>query len=179
MTSTHKTLVTFALAAVLAGCASHAPMPGVKHVDLDRFMGDWYVIASIPTVFERDIYNAVERYDRLGPDSIQTTFTYRKGGFEGERKTMEPVGHVKADSGNALWGMQFIWPFEADYRIVYLDPDYHSTIIGRIKRDYVWIMARQPSLPDAEYRELVQRVRALGYDTDKLQRVPQQWEDKS
>ena len=178
-----RAFVRFKLALVLlvtlAGCASHAPMPGVAHVDLDRFMGDWYVIASIPTVVERDIYNAVERYDRIGPNRIQTTFTYRKGSFDGERAQMEPVGFVGDDGSNAIWGMQFIWPIRADYRVVYLDPDYRTTIIGRVKRDYVWIMARSPRISDDAYRSLVEHVRALGYDISKLQRVPQRWEENS
>jgi apolipoprotein D and lipocalin family protein len=153
-------------------------MPGVERVDLDRFMGDWYVIASIPTPFEKDIYNAVERYDRLGPKKIQTTFAYRKGGFDGEKAEMTPVGYVLEEDSNALWGMQFIWPFKADFRIVHLDPDHRTTIIGRQKRDYVWVMAREPEIPAQEYWELVQRVQSLGYDISGLSRVPQRWEDR-
>lgn len=171
-----KAKLSIALLAVLAGCASHPPMPGVAHVDLDRFMGDWYVIASIPTYFEKDIYNAVERYDRLGPKKVQTTFSFRKGGFDGEHAQMEPVGFVGDDGSNAIWGMQFIWPIRADYRIVYLDRDYRNTIIGRVKRDYVWIMSRTPQIPDDEYRELVRHVADLGYDVRQLKRVPQRWE---
>lgn len=168
--------VVLTLGIWLTGCATHPPMPGVEQVDLDRYMGDWYVIASIPTPFEKDIYNAVERYDRLGPKKIQTTFTYRKGGFDGKKAEMKPVGYVLDDS-NALWGMQFIWPIKADFRIVHLDPGYRTTIIGRQQRDYVWVMAREPEIPDQEYRELVQRVQSLGYDISQLSRVPQRWEE--
>ncbi|MEJ2308169.1 MAG: lipocalin family protein [Gammaproteobacteria bacterium] len=166
------------LGALLGGCASHSPMPGVEQVDLDRFMGDWYVIASIPTPFEKDIYNAVESYERIGPKTVQTSFTFRKGGFDGERKEMKPVGYVGDDGSNALWGMQFIWPIKADYRIVYLDPDYSKTIIGRQKRDFVWIMTREPAIPESDYEELVSVVKSLGYDVGKLVKVPQRWETK-
>lgn len=163
-----------ALTVALGGCASNAPMPTVAHVDLDRFMGDWYVIASIPTSLEKNIYNAVESYERVGPRKIQTTFTYRKGGFDGEQKRMTPTGYVQDEGSNAIWGMQFIWPFKADYRIVYLDPEYSKTVIGRKKRDYVWIMARQPEISDEAYAELVAFVDSLGYDVGKLRKVPQQ-----
>ena len=172
-----KAGVILALGAWLTGCASHRPMPGVERVDLDRFMGDWYVIASIPTPFEKDIYNAVERYERLGARKIQTIFTYRKGGFDGEMVKMMPVGYVLDEDSNAVWGMQFIWPIKADFRIVHLDPDYRTTIIGRKKRDYVWVMAREPEVSDQEYRELVERVQSLGYDISGLSRVPQRWEE--
>ena len=70
--------------------------------------------------------------------------------------------------------MQFIWPIKADYRIVYLDSDYQHTIIGRQQRDYVWIMARTPHIPDLVYRELQAVVMTLGYDPDKLEKPPHQ-----
>ena len=169
-------VLAMTLGLLIGGCASHPPMPGVDHVDLDRFMGDWYVIASIPTPLEKDIYNAVESYELIGPKTVQTTFAFRKGGFDGERKEMKPVGYVKDDGSNALWGMQFIWPIKADYRVVYLDPAYSRTIIGRQKRDFVWIMAREPEIPEHEYAELVSIVKSLGYDTARLIKVPQRRE---
>lgn len=160
---------------LLGGCSSYPAMKTVDAVDLDRFMGDWYVIASIPTVFEKDIYNAIERYDRIGANKIQTTFSFYKGGFDGEKDTMRPVGYVMDDGSNALWGMQFIWPFKADYRIVYLDDDYSLTVIGRQKRDYVWVMARKPQLDSETYAQIVRFIESLGYDTTELKPVPQQW----
>jgi apolipoprotein D and lipocalin family protein len=71
--------------------------------------------------------------------------------------------------------MRFIWPIKADYRIVYLDDDYAQTIIGRQKRDFVWIMARTPTISDADFDMLMQRSADLGYDVSKIERVPQQW----
>ena len=71
--------------------------------------------------------------------------------------------------------MRFIWPIKADYRIVYLDEDYSQTIIGRQKRDFVWIMAREPEISEADYAMLMSVVESLGYDTSKVERVPQQW----
>jgi apolipoprotein D and lipocalin family protein len=159
----------------LAACSSYPPMPPVAQVDLDRFMGDWYVIAAIPSWPERNAYNAVESYARLPDGKIQTTFRYRDDGFDGKLKTMRPVGTVQADSGNAIWGMQFIWPIKAEYVVTYLDSDYRTVIIGRSKRDYVWIMSRTPVLADQDYDRLKARVGALGYATKALRRVPQQW----
>jgi len=77
---------------------------------------------------------------------------------------------------NAVWGMQFIWPFKGDYRIVHLDADYSETVIGREKRDYVWIMARQPKISEADYRRLVQLVASKGYDITQIRKVPQRWD---
>ena len=161
---------------LLSGCASDAPeMPTVEYVDLERFMGPWYVIANIPTFLEKGAHNAVETY-RLNDDgTIGTTFTFNKDGFDGEQREYNPKGFVLDTETNALWGMRFVWPIKADYRIVYLDADYSQTIIARQKRDFVWIMARTPTIPDDTYEELVNRVANLGYDMSQLRRVPQRW----
>jgi apolipoprotein D and lipocalin family protein len=164
----------------VGGCSFNAmalePLKPVEYVDLNRFMGPWYVIASTPTFIDKESYNAIERYD-LNPDgTIQTTFTFYKGGFDGPLKTYRPKGFVKRDGSNAVWGMQFIWPIKADYQIVYLDERYSRVIVAREKRDLVWLMAREPSIPEPEYRELMDRIIALGYDEASLRLTPQRWE---
>jgi apolipoprotein D and lipocalin family protein len=160
---------------LFAGCAASQPMPTVDFVNLERFMGDWYVLANIPTGIEEGAHNAVESYRMAGDGKIETTFTFLEGGFDGERKTYNPTGFIRDRNTNAEWGMQFFWPIKADYRIVYLDDDYEVTIIGREKRDYVWIMARVPEIDPERYEALLDRVAELGYDRSQVQRVPQRW----
>jgi apolipoprotein D and lipocalin family protein len=76
---------------------------------------------------------------------------------------------------NAVWGMQFVWPIKAAYRIAYLSDDYGQTVIAREARDYVWIMARSPSISEADYARLTAFIASMGYDTAQLRRVPQRW----
>ena len=163
------------VAALLGACASPAPIRTVDYVDLERFMGDWYVIANIPTFLEKGAHNAVENYALNDDGTIATTFTFRDDGFDGKRKEYNPKAFVLDTETNARWGMRFIWPIKADYRIVWLDDDYTQTVIARQDRDYVWVMARTPDIPDADYDELVAFVESIGYDISKLQRVPQKW----
>lgn len=162
---------------LLASCASSGP-PTVKPVaavDLQRFMGDWYVIAHIPSRWEKTAYNAVETY-ALRPDGkVQTTFRYRDGAFDAAVKTMRPVGTVRPGTGHAVWGMRFVWPIQAEYVIGALDAGYTQTVIVRSARDYAWLMARTPQIPQADYDRHVEYLRGLGYDVTKLRRVPQQW----
>ncbi len=168
----------FPLLGLLAGptaCGgpAQAPLPRVAQVDVPRFMGDWYVIAHIPSWPERDAVDAVESY-ALRPDGrIQTTFTYRRKDFAAPLKTMRPIGSVDEGGGGALWHMQFVWPIRAEYVISWLDADYQQTIVARSKRDYVWFMARTPQVSEADYQQAVARIAALGYDVGKLRRVPQ------
>ena len=174
---TFRPILPVALAAlVLGGCAADGPeLKTVEYVDLEKFMGPWYVIANIPTFVEKDAHNAVESY-RLDDDgTIATTFTFLKGGFDGKRKEYNPRGFVLDRQSNATWGMRFVWPFKSDFRIVYLDDDYTRTIIARQARDFVWIMARTPHIPDEDYAGLVAFIDNLGYDSTEIQRVPQRW----
>jgi apolipoprotein D and lipocalin family protein len=143
----------------------------VESVDLERFMGDWYVIAAIPTFIEKKAYNAVESYRLDSDGTILTTFRFNKGGLDGPIKTYTPRGFVMEES-NAVWGMQFIWPIKAEYRIIYLTEDYGQTVIGRSKRDYVWIMARRPAIPEEDYGRILRFLREQGYSLEKLRRVP-------
>ena len=159
---------------LLTACSSQPPMATVDKVDLQRFMGDWYVIANIPTFLEQGAHNPVESYALNADGTIATTFTFNADSFEGEKKIYHPKGFIRNTESNAEWGMQFIWPVKADYRIVYLDDDYQYTVIGRNSRDYVWIMARNAQIPDQIYGELRDFVIDLGYDPELLQKAPHQ-----
>jgi apolipoprotein D and lipocalin family protein len=153
------------------------PLPTVQDVDLERFMGDWFVLAHIPASIERKAYNAVESYALRDDGKIATTYVFRKGGFEGPLKEYRPVGTVRDRETNATWDMQFLWPFQAEYLIVELDDDYSVTIIGRSKLDYVWVMARTPEIAPEQWEALEAKLVELGYDLTRLRRVPHQWPD--
>jgi apolipoprotein D and lipocalin family protein len=162
-------------ALALAGCGEddHAPLALAQDVNLERFMGDWYVIASIPTRIEREAYNAIESYRLAADGTIETTFTFRKGGFDGESRRYTPRGFVRPGTNNAVWGMRFVWPVKADYRIAWLAPDYSQVVVGRQARDYAWIMAREPEIPEADFERLVAFIGQQGYDVSKIRKVPQ------
>jgi apolipoprotein D and lipocalin family protein len=143
-------------------------MQTASYVDINKFMGDWHVLAHIPTFPERGAINPIERYALSKDGTVDTTFSFisPKNGTE---KVLKATGFVQADASNAVWGMQFIWPIKADYRVVYLDPEYQTTIIGREKRDYLWIMSRDPNLPRETLEMLVDMAVRLGYDRGSIQ----------
>ena len=168
-----KILSAMSLLLMLTGCQTMQPITTVDRVDLQRFMGDWYVIASIPTFIEKDAFNAVESYHLDMDGTIATTFTFNKGSLDGPLKQYTPRGFIWDPESNAVWGMQFIWPFKSEYRIIYLSEDYSTTVIGRTKRDYVWIMARKPAISEEEYAFILNFLKEQGYKLEKLQKVPQ------
>ena len=126
------------------------------------------------TFIETEAYNAIEDY-RLQPDgTIQTIFTFNKGSFDGPRKEYRPRGFVIDPVHKSEWRMQFVWPLKSEFLITHLSPDYSRTVIGRNKRDYVWIMARPPTIAESDYTALVDELKGQGYDITRLRRVPQQ-----
>ena len=179
-----RVLAVVCAALAVAACASRgrdAPpaeqptVPVARNVDLARFMGDWYVIANVPTWPERAAFNAVESYSLKEDGRVATKFRYRHGSFDAPVSTMHPVGTVRPGTGNAVWDMQFVWPFQAEYVIADLSADGQRTLIARSSRDYAWLMARTPQISQQHYDEAMAQLRAMGYDTDKVRRVPQRW----
>lgn len=169
-----KGIAIVALSLLLAACQStpQKPLPLAAHVDLDRFMGDWYVIAATPTLIDREAHDAIESYRRDRDGSIATRYTFRDGGFDGPQRSYHPRGFVRDTASNAVWGMQFLWPFKSDYRISFLASDYSRVVIARQERDYAWIMAREPQLDEARLQEMIAFLAAQGYDPTSLRRIP-------
>ena len=172
----YRLLAAVPVGLLLGACSVMPPeqFPRMDSVNVDRYMGGWFVIAHIPPGVVSDSYNNIERYQRGEGNRINTVYTYRDGGFDGEAKRMEPTGFVLDEGDGAVWAMQFIWPIKMEYTIAYVDAAYETTIVARSKRDWVWIMARRPQIDEATYQGLVQRVEALGYDISQLRKVPQQ-----
>lgn len=151
-------------------------MQTVPFVDIERFMGDWYVIANIPTFIEKRATNAIESYRQNSKGQIETTFTFFQDNPSGRKKVYKPTGFIYNSETNAEWRMQFIWPFKAPFLIIDLDDDYSYTVIGVPNRKYVWIMSREPILSDDIFSEITQKLAVIGYDISKIQKIVQEWE---
>jgi apolipoprotein D and lipocalin family protein len=150
------------------------PIPPVSQVDLPRYMGRWYVIAAIPTHFERDDFDPVETY-RLEPNGeICTRFQFLQGGFRGPLKAIHSTATIIAGTANAEWMVHLFWLLREQYIVAWLAPDYSRVIVARDARDYVWLMARAPRIPEDEYQNMLARARAMGYAVAKIRKSPQQ-----
>ncbi len=159
----------------LWGCSSvNEPLRPVSHVDIPRYMGDWYVIGEIPYFAEKDCVDSIESY-ALRPDGdIDNWFTCRKKSFEAPLKRQATAKAVVTDTtSNAVWRVWFFKIIPAKYLILELDPDYRWVAVGHPSRRYGWIMARSKSLDDATYRDILDALGRQGYDTSKFQKVPQ------
>ncbi len=161
---------------LMSGCASNEkPLPTADSVDIEQFMGRWYVHGFTPIIVDKEAHNAIEHYRLDEDDKIQTTYQFREGGFDGEIKTYTPVGWVHDTETNAEWRMQFLWPFRSDYLVLHVDEAYTETIIAHPSRKYAWIMLRDTEVDDEDYARLLGKLSAAGYDTSLVQRMPHDW----
>ncbi len=153
-----------------------AKLQTVEYVDLQKFMGDWYVIANIPTFIEKGAVNAIESYRLDSEGRVKTTFTFRKDSVSGPEKKYNPTGFIYNRKTNAEWRMQFLWPFRSPFLIIDLDDDYSYTVIGIPSRKYVWIMAREHKMSEELYNKIISNLEKVGYDVTQIKRINQEWD---
>lgn len=149
------------------------PLQTPSHVDLDRFMGEWYVIATIPWFIEKDNVATRDIYRPLDDDTIEVTYAFRKKSLDAPDKEWKAKAWVVNEETNAEWKVQFVWPFSLPYIITDLDEEYRWVVIGHPSRDYLWIMAREKTLPPPTLEAIVRRVEAQSFDPARIMTVPQ------
>ncbi len=177
-TSLAAALLAVACAFSSLGCASTSGIQprGLssteRPLDLARFMGDWFVIAHIPTALEAEAYDAVETYALREDGRIDVRFRYCDGAADGPAEELHMIGWVHDSATNAEWRVRPAWPLRLAYQILELDSDYRVTVVGHPSGSYAWVMARRPELPEDVLIAIEGRLAAQGYETDRLRRVP-------
>lgn len=149
------------------------PLRSSLQLDLDRYMGRWWVVGHVPYFAERGKVATADVY-ALRPDGrIDNTYVYRKA-FDRPEKSMHGVATVVPGTGNAQWRIAFFGGLvKADYLVLEVAPDYSWALVGHPRRKLAWIFAREPRMDDARFNELRARFAAYGYDTGTIVRVPQ------
>jgi len=165
-------LGTVAFAALL-GCASHPPLATAPSVDLQRYAGTWYEIASFPNRFQRGCVATRATYTPRADGTIGVRNECRRGSLDAPPDVVEGKAWVVDRVTQSRLKVQFFWPFRGAYDILYVDRDYRTAVVGHPSRDYLWILARTPELDEATYQALVARAAAQGFDVARLRRTPQ------
>ncbi len=168
-------LLSLALAATTAACAhapSGPPLRTVDRVDLSRYAGRWYEIATIPMSFQKGCAGVTADYAIRDDGDVDVVNTCLQGGLDGPRRTAKAKAW-SVDPSNAKLEVRFFWPFHGSYWVIDLDPDYRWAVVGHPSRKYLWILCRTPRMPDATYEAILGRLREQGYDTTQLVKTPQ------
>jgi apolipoprotein D and lipocalin family protein len=150
-----------------------APLTTVSSVDLNRYLGKWYEIASYPAWFQRNCTGTTAEYIRLPDGRIRVVNRCFKKSFDGPLKESKGKADVVDPTTNAKLKVTFFWPFKGDYWIIDLDPNYQWAVVGVPSRKYLWVLSRTPVLDDAVYTGILSRLIDMGYDPTMLKHTPQ------
>ena len=156
-------------AAALTGFGSTSDIAAVRNFEPDRYMGTWYEIARLPQYFERDLDEVTAQYT-LNDDG--TVRVVNSGVRDGEPTSITGKARLKypdADPQTGELRVSFFWPFYSDYRVIELAPDYSYAVVTAGSRDYLWVLARKPTMPKEQLDGIMERVKALGFEIDKLE----------
>jgi apolipoprotein D and lipocalin family protein len=154
------------------------PLRVVDNVDIERYAGGWYEIASYPQRFQRGCVATTAVYTPTSANEILVENSCRDGSFDGELRSIEGLAWVEdPDDSTSKLRVQFFWPFSGKYWVIDLDPspdpEYQYAVVGHPSREYLWVLSRKPKMADDLYAEIVKRVVAQGYDPSLLVRTPQ------
>jgi apolipoprotein D and lipocalin family protein len=150
------------------------PLEVVKEIDLDRYLGRWFEVASFPQRFQRGCVATTADYSRLEDGRIRVVNECRDGSFDGALRRVEGIAWVADPAeSQAKLEVSFFWPFRGDYWVIDLDPEYQTAVVGHPSREYLWILSRTPAIDPPVFEALLRRVEALGFDASRLVLTPQ------
>jgi apolipoprotein D and lipocalin family protein len=161
----------------ICGAAAAAELRVVSFVDVERYLGTWYEIASIPVSFQAFCAGGTTATYTLLPDGkievLNQCYT-----AEGERKKAVGRAWVADKATNAKLKVSFVsflglWLFAADYWIIDLGADYEYAVVGHPNRNYGWVLSRTPTLPEEVLAGIKARLTAQGYDVARFRMTDQ------
>jgi apolipoprotein D and lipocalin family protein len=157
---------------VWQACRPRKELAVVESVDLNRYQGRWYEIASIPLRFSRNCTCTFAEYT-ADPDGFVRVYNQCHNSKTGGIDSIRGKAFPKKESRNAILKVQFFWPFRGDYYIIHLDADYTHAMVGSPDRSTLWILSRSKTMPEAVYQACLAKATELGFDTGKLRLTPQ------
>jgi len=173
-------LLTAAVALIVAltvtapgHAAEKEPLEVVDTVELDRYVGRWYEIASYPAWFQKNCTAVTADYSLRDDGVIEVINSCRKGALDGKLKQSKGRAKVVDTTTNAKLKVSFFGPFWGPYWIIDLDPDYQWVVVGVPNRKYLWILSRTPHMDEALFDEIIARLPAKGYDPKGLNQTLQ------
>jgi apolipoprotein D and lipocalin family protein len=153
---------------------SHAQeLQTVPEVDLNRYAGKWFEIASYPQRFQQGCNCTTAEYTLSEKGYVVVENRCNKGAANGPVSYIKGKAFVTKNSGNAKLKVQFFWPFRASYWIIDLAPDYSYAVVSHPSRQYLWILSRTPVMDENTYTAILQRLTAKGFDLNKLNKTVQ------
>lgn len=145
----------------------------VPFVDLNKYLGKWYEIASYPQWFQKGCYCTTAEYTLSEKGYVIVENRCNKDSVDGKLSGIKGKAFVEKNAGNAKLKVQFFWPFKGKYWIIDLADDYSYAVVSNPNRKYLWILARTSKIEDTIYQQIIFRLKESGFDLTKLQKTQQ------
>jgi apolipoprotein D and lipocalin family protein len=146
----------------------------VANVDLNKYAGKWYEIASYPQRFQKGCHCTTAEYTLSDKGFVIVENRCNKDSITGKQAYIKGKAFVEEHSGNSKLKVQFFWPFKAKYWIIDLADDYSYAVVSHPNKKYLWILSRTPKMNETVYQQIVFRLKEKGFDITKLQITIQQ-----
>ncbi len=140
----------------------------VPHVDLNKYVGKWFEIASYPNFFQKRCHCTTATYTISEKGYIVVENRCNRDSANGKLSYIKGKAFIVDNSGNAKLKVQFFWPFKGDYWIIDLADDYSYAVVSDPTMKYLWILCRTPKMDPAIYNKIIVSLKAKGYNTDKI-----------
>ena len=170
-----KKALAWALVLLFSGCGTTTTerlrlptLRTVEHVDLQRYLGTWFDIASFPQRFQRGCTATTATYAMRPDGQIDLLNRCRQGSLDGPQREAHGRARVVDRSSNARLEVSFLWPFWGDYWVIDLGANYEYAVVGHPSRDYLWILSRTPAMDPELLASIERRLEAQGYETSRL-----------
>ena len=165
-------MLTVIFALIALGAHSQT-LETVPHVDLKKYIGKWFEIASFPQRFQKGCNCTTAEYSLTDKGYVIVENRCNKDSINGKLSYIKGKAFVVKNSGNAKLKVQFFWPFKGKYWIIDLADDYSYAVVGHPNKNYLWILSRTPTMTDSLYQQITSRLAEKGFDVTKLQRTKQ------
>ena len=168
-----KVLVTcFLFLAMSTACISQN-LETVTNVNLAKYAGTWFEIASFPQRFQKGCHGTTATYTKTEKDYIIVENKCRKDSINGKESSITGKAFIEPNTGNSKLKVQFFWPFKGKYWIIDLADDYSYAVVGHPNRDYLWVLCRTPQMDSQVYDAIVDRIKKKNFDVNKLRKTVQ------
>lgn len=159
----------FMLCLLFGGCVRLPPgVQPVQKFNLNTYLGRWYEIARLDHSFERGLSQVTAEYTM----GVGATVNVVNRGYSSEKKRWEVAegkARFVASPEEGFLKVSFFGPFYGAYVIFELDQErYQYALVSGPDTSYLWVLGRQPNLPEDILERLVNRARDLGFPVDKL-----------
>ena len=159
----------FALILLMTTTAHSQELKTVPFVDLNKYAGRWFEIASFPQIFQKGCHCSTAEYTPTDKGYIIVENRCNRDRINGKQSYIKGKAFVEKNSGNAKLKVQFFFPFRGKYWIIDLADDYSYAVVSHPNRKYLWILSRTPKMSDAVYQGIISRLKEKGFDLSKLQ----------